>query len=53
MAQNFENLVCDGKLPNPVERTLLTTGVLALGFESLSRGGDKLETPQLAIEYSS
>ncbi len=52
MARNFENLVCDGKLPNPVERTLLTTGILAFGFESLYRQGERIETPQLAIEYS-
>ncbi|MYA79413.1 MAG: hypothetical protein F4X39_02655, partial [Acidobacteriia bacterium] len=29
MARNFENLIADGILPNPVERTLLTTGVLS------------------------
>ncbi|MBI1355128.1 MAG: hypothetical protein GC160_12335 [Acidobacteria bacterium] len=53
MARNFENLVADGKLPNPVERTLLTTGMLAFAFESLHQGGKRLETPQLAIAYSS
>lgn len=52
MAQNFENLVCDGVIPNPVDRTLLTTGILARGFESFARGGEKIDTPQLAIEYS-
>ena len=53
MARNFENLVADGKLPNPVERTLLTTGMLAFAFESLYRGGERVETPQLEIGYSS
>lgn len=51
MAQNFENLVCEGRAPNPVERTLLTTGILAAGFDSLHQGGTRLETPELAIEY--
>ena len=53
MAQNFENLVCEGRTPNPVERTLLTTGILAYGFDSLHQGGERVETPRLAIEYGS
>lgn len=51
MARNFENLVADGTLPNPVERTLLTTGVLSFAMESLYEDARLIETPQLAIEY--
>ena len=51
MVRNFENLVVSGKLPNPVERTLLTTGVLAAVFESLAGGSAKVPTPHLEIRY--
>jgi hypothetical protein len=51
MVRNFENLVLTGRLPNPVERTLLTTGILAFAFESLSQGGVEVPTPQLGISY--
>jgi hypothetical protein len=39
-----------GKSPYPVERTLLTTGLVAAGVESLWRGA-RVETPHLAIRY--
>ncbi len=51
MARNFENLVADGVLPNPVERTLLTTGILSFAMESLHDNARLIETPDLAIEY--
>ena len=51
MARNFENLVADGVLPNPVERTLLTTGILAFAIDSLHDGYREIATPDLAIRY--
>ena len=51
MARNFENLVADGEPPNPVERTLLTTGILAFAIDSLHRNGAELRTPELEIAY--
>ncbi len=39
-----------GESPNPVERTLLTTGALAFCFES-KRQGKPVETPQLQVRY--
>ncbi len=63
----FERLAIEGAAPNPVERTLLTTGVLAALFESsyqpapmygrsLQHGtlldrGRRIETPHLNIAY--
>jgi hypothetical protein len=51
MVRNFENLVLTGQPPNPVERTLLTTGILAFAFDSLYRGSAAIATPQLEISY--
>jgi hypothetical protein len=36
-----------GKPPYPIERTLLTTGILASAINSLSEGQKRLETPHL------
>ena len=51
MARNFENLIADGTLPHPVERTLLTTGVLSFAIDSLFENGRRIDTPELAISY--
>ncbi len=40
-----------GKRDYPVERTLLTTGVLSFLMESRFRGHKRLETPMLSISY--
>ena len=40
-----------GKAPYPVERTLLTSGLVEAGVRSLADGQKRLETPHLAIRY--
>jgi hypothetical protein len=57
-ADNFSPLVdaiarmfSTGAVAYPVERTLLTTGVLARLMESRHRGNARIETPGLAIGY--
>ena len=46
-----EELFLTGKAPCPIERTLLTTGLVAAGMRSLASGQKRLETPHLAIRY--
>lgn len=52
LVEEIQDLICTGKEPHPVERTLLTTGILDRAMESLWRGGARLETPELAVRYS-
>ncbi|MBI3861947.1 MAG: hypothetical protein HY290_08620 [Planctomycetia bacterium] len=40
-----------GKAPYPIERTLLTGGLVEAGMQSLNAGQKRLETPHLAIRY--
>jgi hypothetical protein len=42
----------DGKAPYPVERTLLTTGIVEAGVESHAQGDRPYETPHLDIKYT-
>jgi hypothetical protein len=46
-----EELFLTGKAPYPVERTLLTSGILAAAMRSLAEGHKRLPTPHLAVRY--
>ncbi len=46
-----EELFLTGRPPYPVERTLLTSGVLAACLQSLAGGQRRLATPHLAVPY--
>jgi hypothetical protein len=46
-----EELFTTAKAPFPIERTLLTTGLVEAGVRSLGEGQKRLETPHLAIRY--
>jgi hypothetical protein len=50
MAQAEETFVT-GKSPQPLERTLLTTGLVEAGVRSLGQSQAKLATPHLQIRY--
>jgi hypothetical protein len=50
MAYCVDRFLATGEAPNPVERTLLTTGALAFCFTS-KKSGKLVETPQLDVRY--
>jgi len=47
----IEELILTGRAPYPVERTLLTTGILAAAMESAWKGHVQIDTPHLAVRY--
>ena len=47
LSHHVESMFLTGKSSYPVERTLLTTGILATAVESLHRGQTRIETPDL------
>ena len=46
-----EETFLTGKSPYPIERTLLTTGLVEAGVRSLGIGQKRIETPHLNIRY--
>jgi hypothetical protein len=47
LVHHIEGLFLTGRPAYPVERTLLTTGVLAAAIDSLHQGQKRIETPDL------
>jgi hypothetical protein len=52
LVSHVARMMVTGKPSYPVERTLLTTGVLAALVDSKAAGGKRVETPELAIRYA-
>ena len=52
LCEEIQDLIVNRQGPHPVERTLLTTGILDRLMESLSLGGARLETPELDVRYT-
>jgi hypothetical protein len=52
LTANIEKLLETGKSPYPVERTLLTTGILDAAMESHHRRGTRVETAELDVKYA-
>lgn len=47
----IEETIHSGQAVSPIERTLLTTGILDRVMHSLAQDGKRLETPELAVSY--
>lgn len=51
LVRHIENMILNGRAPYPVERTLLTSGMVIGGVESLDRGQVKVLTPEMKVRY--
>jgi hypothetical protein len=47
-----ETMFMTGRAPYPVERTLLTSGLVEAGMKSLANGQQRMETPHLSVRYT-
>ena len=52
LVHHIERLILENAAPYPVERTLLTSGMVIAALESLYRGQQRLETPDLQVAYA-
>jgi hypothetical protein len=52
LMSKVEEMFLTGKAPYPVERTLLTSGLVSFGLQSLSEESRRVETPELAVKYT-
>ncbi len=52
LVHHIEDMVISNRSPYPVERTLLTSGVLIAAVTSLHRNGVSVETPELDVRYT-
>ncbi|OUC09385.1 hypothetical protein RY27_03185, partial [Litorilinea aerophila] len=51
LVAKIEEMLLTGRAPYPAERTLLVSGVLESCLTSRVQGGQRLETPHLAVTY--
>lgn len=51
LTRHIEDLVLNKKANYPVERTLLCSGIVIAGVNSLHRGQVEIETPKLKVKY--
>jgi hypothetical protein len=51
LTRHIETLILEGRAPYPVERTLLTSGMVIGGVESMHRGQVPVPTPEMIVRY--
>ena len=51
LVRHIEDLILNGRANYPVERTLLTSGMVIAAVDSLHRGGAVVETPEMNVRY--
>lgn len=51
LTRHIEDLVLERRTPYPLERTLLTSGMVIAGVESLYRGEVRVDTPEMEVVY--
>jgi hypothetical protein len=51
LVRHIETMVLENRVPYPVERTLLTSGMVIGGVDSLHRGQVPVATPEMAVAY--
>lgn len=52
LVHHIERMVIEGRAPYPVERTLLTSGMVIAAVESLHCEGRRIETPEMEVRYT-
>lgn len=52
LTHHIEDMVYTGRAAYPVERTLLTSGMVIAAVQSLRQGGAVVETPEMAVRYT-
>jgi hypothetical protein len=51
LVRQIEDMVMENRVPYPVQRTLLTSGMTLAAVESLHRGQMAVATPEMAVRY--
>ena len=51
LVSKIEQMFTSGKAPYPIQRTLLTSGILESCLDSRAKGNQRLPTPHLAVAY--
>ena len=51
LMHHIEEMILTRRVPYPVERTLLTSGMTLFAVESLHQDSKRIETPELAVAY--
>lgn len=51
LARHIETMVLERRAPYPVERTLLTSGMVIAGVDSLYKGQTEILTPEMQVRY--